>query len=169
MYTPHRCVHCGLTGRVNGDPGDTASPLPPAGWRWSDSHHDGLLCPACTRNCTVATDDVEWVAGHFESHGQLLVRGDSLAQILARADIALALDPWQPLVEVSVRPIRIGWWRAVACRCLGHPTAGHPRWHYLPADAGEPDAFAAAELRLALTPPAPTAGAVPATSRRTAA
>ncbi|WP_216216880.1 hypothetical protein [Amycolatopsis aidingensis] len=99
---------------------------------------------------------VEWVTDHQEAHGQLLVHGTTLGEVISRAVAALhastrALYP----AGLHLRVIRTGWWHTTPCQCRRTlATSNHPRWHYAPAQSGEPGAWHGAEVRYHLTCPA---------------
>lgn len=90
--------------------------------------------------------DVEWVAEHHEAHGQLLVRGATLGEIITKATAALA--DRRPRVGVHVRP---GWWCVTTCECRrGFASSNHPAWHYRRARPGEAGCWYGAEVRFGL-------------------
>lgn len=90
-------------------------------------------------------EPVEWVSSHLEAHGQLLVHGASLEEIVTRA--TAAIHGRQPGV-VRIRVIHPGWWCTTPCRCRpALASSNHPAWHYQPARSGDEGAWYGAEVR----------------------
>lgn len=94
-------------------------------------------------------ETAEWVAHHLEAHGQLLVRGDTLTEVIATA-FAAAATRMSGIDRTSLRlQIRPGWWRTESCRCSSTlASSNHPSWHYYPARPADPDAWHGAEVRI---------------------
>lgn len=156
--TSHRCIHCGHQGRIDCRTASFArKALRARGWRWADSKNNDLICATCASTPSVDTAPVEWVTHHLEAHGHLLVRANTLATAREMATEALGHSPVSLPGAAQLRLIRSGYWRAVMCQCPHHAgNAAHPRWHYMPADPDEPDAYPGAEFRLALDAAAST-------------
>ncbi|MFJ4099900.1 hypothetical protein [Amycolatopsis japonica] len=94
-------------------------------------------------------NDVEWVGEHHEAHGQLLVRGASLDEIIAKATGTLA-DHFPPVGQAGLR-VRAGWWCVTTCECRrGFAASNHPGWHYRRARSNETGAWYGAEIRFGL-------------------
>ncbi|MFD8493304.1 hypothetical protein [Amycolatopsis sp. NPDC059657] len=95
---------------------------------------------------------VEWVANHLEAHGQLLVHGATLNEIVDRGTNAIHQRlPGLDAASLRLRILRPGWWSATACRCRSAlASSNHPTWHYRPARSGEPGAWYGAEVRFHL-------------------
>lgn len=108
---------------------------------------------------TETPDEVNWVGNHHEAHGQLLVRGDTLKEVLSRARAAAlngcgaaCLGRCYGFADQLHARIHFGWWRIIPCSCTPRPAASnHPAWHYHRAERGEPDAWRGAEVRIHLT------------------
>ncbi|MBE1575459.1 hypothetical protein H4W30_002506 [Amycolatopsis roodepoortensis] len=93
--------------------------------------------------------DVEWVAEHHEAHGQLLVRGSSLGEIITKATGALA-GHFPPVGQAGLR-VRPGWWCVTTCECRGGlAVSNHPGWHYRRARSNEAGSWYGAEIRFGL-------------------
>jgi hypothetical protein len=89
---------------------------------------------------------VEWVADHGEAHGQLLVRGVTLDEIIERAQAAIGTQQGR----LRIHP---GWWRTEICRCRRTlASSNHPAWHYRAATATDAGAWRGAEVRIVLRP-----------------
>ncbi|RSD10281.1 hypothetical protein [Amycolatopsis eburnea] len=96
------------------------------------------------RETTPTLKAVEWVTNHGEAHGQLLVRGSTLDEIIRHARAELGSGR----VRLKIHP---GWWRTERCRCRRTlASSNHPAWHYHPAAATDPSAWRGAEVRLVL-------------------
>lgn len=148
MRTTLHCGHCGRTEIAKAYTEEFAQHQAlRAGWRWADSRASELLCPNCTAVPGPLLNVIEWVGGHLEAHGQLLVRTTSPAEGLAQA--AAVAGRFAPAFGRYPHLICFGLWRTVRCQHCDHVGgAGHPTWHYLPAREDEPGAFVAAEVRL---------------------
>lgn len=92
-------------------------------------------------------EQVEWVVNHLEAHGQLLVRGSTVAEIVDRALPAAQARMF--MRNIFRLRVHIGWWVTRPCRCPDAlATSTHPHWHYHPAAKTEPGAWKGAEVRL---------------------
>ncbi|MFD9961705.1 hypothetical protein [Amycolatopsis sp. NPDC058986] len=87
---------------------------------------------------------------HLEAHGQLLVRGTTVAEIVTRALTAFPLGfPPAEHAGVRLQVIHPGWWRVTPCRCRWtFASSNHPTWHYYPARSTDPGAWHGAEVRI---------------------
>ena len=93
--------------------------------------------------------DVEWVVNHEEAHGQLVVRGATLDEIV-RLITGLRSGPgYVDRTLVRARILHLGWWTTSPCRCrLTLASTNHPRWHYCPASRTAEGAWRGAEIRV---------------------
>ncbi|RSN45113.1 hypothetical protein DMC64_19905 [Amycolatopsis sp. WAC 04197] len=98
-----------------------------------------------------ALSDVEWVGEHHEAHGQLLVRGSSLDEIITKATEAL-VTRMPSLGQAGLR-VRPGWWCVATCECRrALAVSNHPGWHYRRARSDEAGSWYGAEVRFGLLP-----------------
>lgn len=99
---------------------------------------------------------VMWVGNHEGAHGQLLVRGNSLKEIVNRAREDVLRQEWGAcrghsygFVDQLHATLHPGWWAITPCRCRRSTAASnHPTWHYHRAKRTDPGAWRGAEVRI---------------------